>query len=219
MNFALLPTYALKFLILFPSIILHEVAHGYVAYRLGDPTAKRAGRLTLNPIAHVDLVGTILLPALLIVTTGGFIGWAKPVPFNPAYFKNKRTGELLVGIAGPATNLALAVVFGLVIRLVPIPEGGATIGVVSSLWSALAYVAWANLGLLFFNLVPIPPLDGSRVLQHVLPEGMRRSYQALDRYGFLILFALLYVVPSFWTAYMGLTAVPLFQLITGLTFG
>lgn len=208
--------FALKFLIIFPSIILHEVAHGYMAYRLGDPTAKHAGRLTLNPIAHIDPIGTIILPAVLILTTGGFIGWAKPVPFNPMYFRNRRQGEMLVGIAGPATNLAIAIVFGLMVRFIPSPAEGISLGDISSVYSILVYIAWANLALLFFNMIPIPPLDGSRVLQHFLPDTLRNAYQSLERYGFMILFGLLYLAPSFWSIYMQFTTVPVFQLITGI---
>lgn len=214
---SLLLSYGLKFVILFPSIILHEVAHGYMAYLLGDPTAKRAGRLTLNPIKHIDPVGTIILPAILILTTGGFIGWAKPVPFNPAYFKDRRLGELLVGIAGPATNLVIAVVFGVMLRFIPLPAAPLSIGTINSVYAVLAYIAFANLGLLFFNLIPIPPLDGSRVVQHFLPESIRRGYQSLERYGFLILFGLLYLLPSLWSGYLQVTVIPVFGWITGLS--
>lgn len=212
----LLLSYGLKFLIIFPSIILHEVAHGYMAYRLGDPTAKNAGRLTLNPIKHIDPIGTILLPAVLIITTGGFIGWAKPVPFNPMYFKDRKLGELLVGIAGPATNLLIAVVFGVALRFIPRPPFVVTIGDVTSLYAIAAYIAYANLALLFFNLVPVPPLDGSRVVQHFLPDAVRRSYQSLERYGFLILFGLLYFAPQLWSTYLQYTVLPIFQFLTGI---
>ena len=216
MNASLLLSYALKFVIIFPSIILHEVAHGYMAYRLGDPTAKNAGRLTLNPIKHIDPIGTIFLPLLLIVTTGGFIGWAKPVPFNPMYFKNRRLGELLTGIAGPVTNLIIAIVFGLSLRFMPIPQTGISLGQFTSVYNVFVYVAWANLALMFFNLVPIPPLDGSRVLQHFLPDAVRRGYQSMERYGFMILFGLLYIAPWIWSGYIQYTAVPVFELLSGL---
>jgi len=215
-NASLLLSYALKFVIIFPSIILHEVAHGYMAYRLGDPTAKNAGRLTLNPIKHIDPIGTIFLPLLLIVTTGGFIGWAKPVPFNPMYFKNRRLGELLTGIAGPVTNLIIAIVFGLSLRFMPIPQTGISLGQFTSVYNVFVYVAWANLALMFFNLVPIPPLDGSRVLQHFLPDAVRRGYQSMERYGFMILFGLLYIAPWIWSGYIQYTAVPVFELLSGL---
>ena len=218
MSVGLLLSYALKFVILFPSIILHEVAHGYAAYRLGDPTAKDAGRLTLNPLKHIDPVGTVILPVLLILTTGGFIGWAKPVPFNPMYFKNRRMGELLTGIAGPITNLVIAAVFGLALRFMPIPETGVIIGQFTSVFSVFVYIAWANLALMFFNLVPIPPLDGSRVLQHFLPDAVRRGYQSMERYGFMILFGVLYIAPGLWSGYMRFTASPVFTLLSGLRF-
>ena len=109
----------MRFAMLFPAIILHEISHGYVAYLLGDPTAKRAGRLTLNPIAHIDPIGTVVMPLALLFLSGGafFFGYAKPVPFNPRNFKDERTGMLLTGIAGPVTNIVLAIVFGLASRL------------------------------------------------------------------------------------------------------
>jgi len=208
---------ALRFALLFPAIILHEVAHGYVAFLLGDPTAQRAGRLTLNPIKHIDPVGTILLPIALLAISGGrfFFGYAKPVPFNPRNFKNERTGMLLTGIAGPVTNIVLAIVCGLLIRVFP-TTGPAWLGTVFEL---LYYFAYANLVLAFFNLVPIPPLDGSRVLQWFLPDGLRDAYHSLERYGFIALIGLSWIFPGMFSAYLEITVVPVFAAITGLPIG
>jgi len=204
----------LRFALLFPAIILHEVAHGYTAYLLGDPTAKRMGRLTLNPIKHVDPVGTVILPIALLVMSGGafFFGYAKPVPFNPRNFKNERTGMLLTGIAGPVTNIALAVVFGIGLRFFP-ETGPVWLGYV---FTGLYYFAYFNLVLAFFNLVPVPPLDGSRVLQWFLPDALRDAYHSLERYGFLALIALTWVFPGLFSAYLNVTVEPVFRLLTGM---
>ncbi|MBI5231720.1 MAG: site-2 protease family protein [Coriobacteriales bacterium] len=213
---------ALQFVILFPAIVLHEVAHGYAAFLLGDQTAKRAGRLTLNPFAHVDLWGTILMPLLLLLLSRGtfFFGYAKPVPFNPYNFKDRPLGTLITGVAGPITNIVLAIVAGLATRLFPVPvalnlaqawgEGPLTV-----VASVLFIFAWSNLVLAFFNLVPIPPLDGSRVFQYFLPEAGRRAYFRIEPYGFMIIIGMTWIVPGMLTGYLGLTAVPVFELITG----
>ena len=156
--------------ILIFSIVLHEVSHGVVANALGDPTAKNAGRLTLNPIPHLDLVGSIILPGVLIlmsmVTGGGFIfGWAKPVPVNTMNLRGKY-GSAIVSLAGPASNLAIAVVFGLALRFLPLSDLSPSIIVI------FGYIVYLNLLLAIFNLLPIPPLDGSHVLFTFLPRSM-----------------------------------------------
>ena len=182
------------FIILIPSIILHEVAHGHVANALGDPTARLAGRLTLNPIRHVDLFGSIILPLLLILTPGNFIiGWAKPVPYNPYNFqKGGRWGELLVAGAGPATNVLLAIAFALVAHV------GAHIPFLVSCSFIVVYV---NILLAFFNLIPIPPLDGSKILSALLPSPLSFQYEHFRRtlennsvlgFGAVILFIILF---------------------------
>ncbi|MEL7668247.1 MAG: site-2 protease family protein, partial [Actinomycetota bacterium] len=147
-----------------PAIVLHEVAHGYVSYRLGDPTAKMQGRLTLNPIKHVDPFGTVVLPLLLAALGGPVFGYAKPVPINPGYYRDYRKGMMITGLAGPATNLTLAAFAGLLARVVelgPVLTGPTTdpqLTVLGWLWYALYYFGIINLVLMFFNLIPIPPL-------------------------------------------------------------
>ncbi len=167
------------------SIIIHEVAHGYAAYRLGDPTARNANRLTLNPLAHIDIMGSIILPLFLILTRSPvLLGWAKPVPFNPAYFRDVKKGIMIVGLAGPASNLILAAIAGIIIRLFPFGE---IVGFF------LVQVCVINVILAIFNLVPIPPLDGSRVVIGFLPSHIVSPYLSLERYGFLIIFGLLWI--------------------------
>ena len=159
------------------SIILHEVAHGYMAELLGDHTAKYAGRLTLNPIPHIDPFGSILLPGLMAFTGGPMIGWAKPVPFNPYNLSNQKWGEALVAFAGPATNIVIAVCFGLVIRFF-----GNTLNPV--LLNVLVMTVFSNLSLAALNLIPIPPLDGSKVLKSLLPTQLAIAYASLERMAY-----------------------------------
>jgi Zn-dependent protease len=209
--------WAIRFAILLPAIILHEVSHGYVAFLLGDPTAKEKGRLTLNPIAHIDPWGTVILPImLLVVGSPVVIGWAKPVPINPYRFKDYRKGMMLTGIAGPTTNLFLAAASGLLFRLMD--SFGSGEGALFSVSGILLYFCWLNLVLLFFNLVPIPPLDGSRVVQWILPEGALKAYNSLERYGFIIIFGVLWLFPGVFGTYIQYTAGVLLQLFSGVSF-
>ncbi|TAK62441.1 site-2 protease family protein [Methylobacter sp.] len=174
------------------AITVHEVAHGWVAKKYGDNTASALGRLTLNPIKHIDLIGTIILPGILLMTGTGFIfGWAKPVPVDPRNFKNPRHDMAIVALAGPVANLLMAVGWALIIRL------GITIGVSAEAISLpLIYTGFAgisiNLSLALINLLPVPPLDGSRVLTGILPSYWAWQYNRLEPYGFYILLALLY---------------------------
>jgi Zn-dependent protease len=216
-DFAKYAQIPIRFALIFPAIILHEISHGYVAYLLGDPTAKRAGRLTLNPIKHIDPFGTILLPLILLTISGGafFFGYAKPVPFNPRNFKNERTGMLLTGIAGPVTNVLLAVIFGVLVRFFP-ATGPAWLATV---FEFVVFFAEANLVLAFFNLVPVPPLDGSRVLQWILPDSVRDAYHSIERYGFFVLIALTWLVPGIFDWYLSVTVYPIFTLISGIRLG
>lgn len=168
------------------SIILHEIAHGYAAYRMGDPTAAYSNRLTLNPIAHIDLFGSIILPVILVVTGSPvLLGWAKPVPINPYYFRNLKQGIMVTGAAGPLANFVLALTAGILFHLVaPFSD---VVG-----WF-LAYFCATNVALGVFNLIPIPPLDGSRVLYGLLPRGLDDRFISIERYGMYILFILLWV--------------------------
>ncbi len=163
------------------SVVIHEVSHGFMARYLGDNTAEYAGRLTLNPIKHADLFGSIIVPGLLALSKSDFlIGWAKPVPVNTYNLKNQKWGEALVAFAGPLSNIVVAVFFGLVLRFGLIPENAINIVVL---------IVVINLGLAFFNLVPIPPLDGSKILFSFLPFRFLWIREHLERYGlFLALF-------------------------------
>ena len=180
------------------SVVLHEIAHGYVALQLGDPTAKAEGRLTLNPVAHVDLIWTILMPLMFILADMSPLGGAKPVPVNTFNFLDRRRGILLTSAAGPATNAALAIalalllVFTLSVRyLVSGPDSGLSLGD-----KILASGIATNLGLTIFNLIPIPPLDGSRILACLAPELFADLMARLEEFGFLILILILNVFPG-----------------------
>lgn len=188
------------------AIILHEVAHGYAALHLGDPTAKYAGRLSLNPIKHIDLWGTIIIPLVLILSGTGFVfGWAKPVPVNYYNLKNGKWGPFLVALAGPATNLLLVIFFGILARLSP--EG-----------TALPYlfvtIALVNSVLMLFNLIPIPPLDGSKVLYTFL-DSKPEVIQWLERYGTIILLFLMFAGGGILSRLIFGPAVTITQFFTG----
>ncbi len=180
MDIVMLPVYLI---ILIGSIILHEVAHGFAADRLGDQTARLLGRLTLNPLAHIDPVGSVLLPILLTLSgTGILFGWAKPVPVNPGNFSDPRFDEVKVALAGPLTNLTIAVVAGLCARFLP----------AFALTDWLVLAVQVNVILALFNIVPIPPLDGSKLLAVFLPEGVYNELEHLNPViGFVILFVLI----------------------------
>jgi len=181
----------LEILLFIPAVILHEVSHGYVAYLLGDPTAHDRGRLTLNPIAHVDLWGTILMPAVMLLLSGGrfAFGYAKPVPIDPRRMTRTtyQMGMLLTGAAGPVTNILLATVSGIAFRLSTLFQAPDVVLFI------FYFFALINLVLAMFNLIPIPPLDGSRVVQYFLKGNALRAYSQLERYGFVIVLAL-----AFW---------------------
>ncbi len=173
-----------SFIVLIFSIVIHEVSHGWMANHLGDPTARHMGRLTLNPIPHIDLMGSIIIPLFLLISNTGFIiGWAKPVPYNPYNLRDKKNGEMLVALAGPASNLLLALIFGIIIRIL-LFQG---IGIDSSIISFFSIVVFYNILLAIFNLVPIPPLDGSKVLFHFLPYSSHNIREVLERNGMLFL--------------------------------
>ncbi|MCK4554202.1 site-2 protease family protein [Candidatus Parcubacteria bacterium] len=195
------------------SAILHEYAHGWVAYKLGDYTAKDAGRLTLNPMAHLDLFGSIILPLLLILSKTGFIlGWAKPVPYNPYNLRDQKYGDLKVALGGPGTNFLLAILFGLAARLTPLSamlkqnliinyfSGNHDFllnqmqgSMIVSVFVLSIIVVFINLLLMIFNLMPIPPLDGSKVLMTFLSADWKAKFHKIEPYGiFIILFLLMF---------------------------
>lgn len=167
-------------IIVFFSVIIHEISHGYVAYKNGDPTAKYMGRLTLNPIPHIDPIGTLLLPFILILFRSPIlIGIAKPVPINPYYFKNYKIGMITVGLAGAISNILLGIFFILLYKFFPS-------GIISEYLKMGSFI---NFILAFFNLIPIPPLDGSRVVSVLLPYNLSIIYERLERYGiFIVIF-------------------------------
>lgn len=174
-------------LVLLFSVVLHEVAHGFSAYKLGDPTAKYAGRLSLNPVRHLDPVGSVLVPLFLVIMRSPFLfGWAKPVPINPYNFRDQKYGPAKVALAGPAANLSLALIFGLAIRffsgLINLPV----------LFLIFSFIVFINILLAVFNLLPIPPLDGSHILFTFLPYSMRNLKMFLIQYGFFILLSFIF---------------------------
>ena len=166
------------------SVVVHEVTHGYVADRLGDPTARLAGRLTLNPIKHLDMVGSIIVPLALILLPGGFVfGWAKPVPYNPYHLKNPERDAALIAIAGPLSNLSIAAIFGTLVKISVVVTNPILLGAAP----LFATIVWINIILAVFNLVPIPPLDGSKVLFALLPQHSTNIKIFLQRYSLPIL--------------------------------
>lgn len=191
------------FIIIIPSAIMHEFAHGWMADRLGDPTARYAGRLTLDPRVHIDKIGTLFLPLALFFMTGGsfMFAYAKPVPYNPYNLRDQRLGSMWVAIAGPVANFLLALVFALFIRFMP---GNA-------ISPFLSIIVYANIVLGVFNLVPIPPLDGSRILAAVLPYRYERQLAMLERWGmFLVVMFIFFLFPLI------APIIPvIFRLITG----
>ena len=206
-----------------PAIVLHEMAHGFAAWKLGDPTAKRAGRLSFNPLAHVDPFGTVIMPFLLMAMNMPVFGYAKPVPYNPAYFKDPRKGDLIVGLAGPAANLLLAVLAGVVAWVfygfAPVAQW-----VVQSQAFGYFYLmflpmfALINLYLMFFNLLPIPPLDGSSIFAILLPPKYLPKYYQIQQYAFPVFMIAIVVLPYVFNFnpfswYLGVTAGNLFDFM------
>ncbi len=170
------------------SAIIHEYMHGWMADRLGDPTAKNAGRLTLNPLPHIDLFGSILLPFLLIASGAGFVfGWAKPVPYNPYNLRDAKYGSAKVAVAGPLGNFITALFFGFILRFFPIAS--------PQLIILLQIIVFINLLLMVFNLVPIPPLDGSKVIAPFLPRDWQIRFASMERYGMIIV--ILFIILGF----------------------
>ncbi|MFA6340907.1 MAG: site-2 protease family protein [Candidatus Paceibacterota bacterium] len=202
-------SFLFQIFILVFSVIIHEISHGFMALFFGDKTAEYEGRLTLNPIKHIDLFGSIILPLLLYLTSAGFmIGWAKPVPYNPYNLRNRKVAEPLVAFAGPFSNILVAIVFGVCVRLM-ISAGmyGSPLILLFSL------VVLINIALAVFNLIPIPPLDGSKILFSILPVDRRFAFSAFaERYGLIILILIVAFIPNLISPVIS----ALFSLITGL---
>jgi len=200
------PTIIFFLIILIFSIVIHEVAHGSIANLLGDPTAKYAGRLTLNPIKHLDLFGSLLVPLFLIILRSPILfGWAKPVPINPYNFRDPKWDGAKVAIAGPAANILVALIFGLAIRFFPLP---------TSILTIFSIIVILNLILAIFNLVPIPPLDGSHILFTFLPKKFANIKLFLHQFGlfillFFIFFALRWILLGVTVLYFLITGQPL----------
>jgi Zn-dependent protease len=192
-------------------MVAHEYAHGYVAYRNGDPTAFQLGRLTWNPIKHIDPFMTIILPILTFVSAGVILGGAKPVPVNPRNYRNFKRGDILVSLAGIATNVVLAalcvpiiIVLGLIGRAAP--AASETLSLFQAMFLGGIFI---NLILAAFNLIPIPPLDGSHVLKYLLPPAWGLAYQRIGRYGLLIVIILL----SFGSRFLNIWLAPVYYLV------
>lgn len=197
------------------SIILHEMAHGYAANWLGDPTARLQGRLSPNPLVHIDPIGSVLVPALLFLSSAGFLfGWAKPVPYNPHNLRNQRYGDAIVAAAGPATNILLALIFAMLIR------SADALGLPATFTGIASYIVFINLLLAIFNLIPIPPLDGSKLITALLPWNASMRYRemtaAIERMGFLftVLFIFIFIT-LFWGPFSAFVFT-IFELFTGI---
>jgi Zn-dependent protease len=176
------------------AIVFHEIAHGWVARALGDPTAAQLGRLSLNPIKHVDLFGTIILPGMLKLVGAPVFGWAKPVPVDFRRLRDPRWGMVLVALAGPGMNIALALLAALAAKvLIPMVPGNQAVAFIGL---NLINFIQINLFLALFNMIPMPPFDGSRVLAGFLPDGLREKFQGLDRYALMIMLGMLVVLPQ-----------------------
>ncbi len=186
-----IPTLVIALLVLIFSLTVHEAAHAWSASQLGDDTAKRLGRVSLNPVVHVDPIGTLLLPIIAMVSNAPIIGWAKPTPVNVRNLRHPRRDHILVTAAGPASNLAIATAASLALRVMPSPAGGSGLDVATPLNLIATEALLLNVLLAVFNMLPIPPLDGGQILMALLPPRIAMQLRFLYEYGFLILMGLL----------------------------
>jgi len=204
-----------------PAIVLHEMGHAIAAYKLGDPTAKRNGRISFNPIRHIDPFGTVLLPLLLVLANMPVFGYAKPVPYNPRYFKDPKKGELIVGLAGPAANLIQALAGALIAFIIYLVVPASEFYYASPLNYVMSFLymyVQVNLFLMFFNIIPIPPLDGSSIFAFILPRKYLNSYYKIQQWAMPVFMIVLILLPRFigfspfgW--YLGVTAGNLSNLL------
>lgn len=199
------------------SIVLHEMAHGYVANWLGDPTARLQGRLSGNPLVHLDPLGSVIIPGLLFFSSAGFLfGWAKPVPYNPYNLPDQKYGEAKVAAAGPAINILLALIFAGVVRLAPLLDLPGTFIEIS------VYIVYINILLTLFNMIPIPPLDGSKILPAILPFGAAMKYRQLiasaEQFGFFGMFAFIFIFIMLFGGPFFSFVSSLVALLTGVRF-
>ena len=217
---------AIRVLVLVFSVVFHEVAHGWVALKLGDTTARDQGRLTLNPLPHIDPVGSVIVPALLSLTGSIMMGWARPVPVHPGRLRNPWNDYPKVAAAGPASNLLLALIFAVLLGLTAaiagrLPNGRQTAAVAEFLLLVWQTGIVVNVVLAVFNLIPLPPLDGSWILSRFLPDGLRGGYERLRQYGMLVVVGfllLMHYTPAGDILQVGMTAVaaPFFDLAIAL---
>ncbi len=194
--------------ILLMSVVIHEVSHGFVAEYFGDKTARVAGRLTLNPLKHLDWFGSILLPIIMYATIGFAFGWAKPVPYNPDNLSNRKWGTISVAAAGVLANFFIAILFGLLIRFT------ANTSLPAGFYFITTSIVIVNLALAIFNLVPIPPLDGSKILFQLLPRNLYVIEETLSRYGLIFLLIFVFFLSNF----LGPILAFLYHFLTGLAF-
>lgn len=228
-----MPITILMIIILIVSAVFHEYAHGWVAYKLGDYTAKDAGRLTLNPLAHIDLVGSVIVPLLLVVSNSSFlIAWAKPVPYNPYNLKDQKYGHMKVAVGGPVANFILLLFFGLLARFISLPillkqnlvlsffhrNTVFLLEQMNGSFAASVFViaiifCFINLLLMIFNLIPIPPLDGSKILMTFLPHDLRVKFHRIEPFGFFII---LFLVMFGFLGLLWPILIYAFSLVTGV---
>jgi Zn-dependent protease len=204
-------TIVLAFIGLLLALTVHEASHAWAASRLGDPTARLQGRLSLNPIVHIDPIGTVLLPLVAFALNAPIIGWAKPVPVDTRYLKHVRRDFMWIALAGPASNVVLAIVASLLLRLLPmLPGAVGTIAIVEPLFEFAYRFFFINILLAVFNMIPVPPLDGSNVVAALLPRHLAYQWDQLRPYGIFILYGLMF------TGILGVLIGPPSRILAGL---
>jgi Zn-dependent protease len=202
------------YLVIVFAAVFHEYGHGFMAYELGDDTAKRHGRLTLNPLAHLDALGTVFIPLFLLFTSGTFIGWAKPVPYNPYFLRDKKYGSLKVALAGPLVNLVIALFLGLILRFSIGYSQSSPDMILEPMTELLSFVVYVNIFLALFNLLPVPPLDGSKIFIDLFPRQSAKIWRWFEGTGFFGIFLALFIAMFF----LPTAAHYVFYFITGRTF-